>query len=261
MKKLITLSTCLILYSGELYSDQRLPFADMEPEAQKYAWAIHQKAVVPSIIRVKEIELAIPAIFKKYGEEQFQMLAKRGWNDWNGGITPEEWDIWEKEWEERMMKEIQPLNEEYISLNAKMSDLKKMMLTFDEDGNPVCNVDLAKYGLSMPILTPKPLDPWAPFPYDQYTVIFPHETENTNAPSTNATETINQSPSVPPTIVQDTPQNEPPADAPLVPPVTPPVVIASETKQPSPWLYLGLGILAVVGGIMVWTRTNRKNGG
>jgi len=35
-------------------------------------------------------------------------------------------------------------------------ELLTMVVSFDEDGNPVCNVDLAKYGLSVPVITPKP---------------------------------------------------------------------------------------------------------
>jgi len=35
-------------------------------------------------------------------------------------------------------------------------ELRRMVVSFDKDGNPVCNVDLAKYGLSMPVITPKP---------------------------------------------------------------------------------------------------------
>ena len=35
-------------------------------------------------------------------------------------------------------------------------ELLTMVVSFDEDGNLVCSVDLAKYGLSMPIITPRP---------------------------------------------------------------------------------------------------------
>jgi len=35
-------------------------------------------------------------------------------------------------------------------------ELLTMVVSFDKDGNPVCNVDLAKYGLSVPVITPKP---------------------------------------------------------------------------------------------------------
>jgi len=35
-------------------------------------------------------------------------------------------------------------------------ELLTMVVSFDKDGNPVCSVDLAKYGLSMPVITPKP---------------------------------------------------------------------------------------------------------
>jgi len=50
-------------------------------------------------------------------------------------------------------------------------ELLTMVVSFDENGNPVSSVDLAKYGLSVPIITPRPhkdifnwwneYDPWA----------------------------------------------------------------------------------------------------
>jgi len=51
------------------------------------------------------------------------------------------------------------------------AELQTMVVWFDEAGNPACNVDLAKYGLSMPVITPKPT---ANDPYDiKRTVTFP----------------------------------------------------------------------------------------
>jgi len=35
-------------------------------------------------------------------------------------------------------------------------ELLAMAVSFDGDGNPVCSVDLAKYGLSVPVITPRP---------------------------------------------------------------------------------------------------------
>ena len=62
-------------------------------------------------------------------------------------------------------------------------ELLTMVVSFDADGNPVCNVDLAKHGLSMPVITPKPnpndyYDVWSS--HEQWkdrthNVIFPHE--------------------------------------------------------------------------------------
>jgi len=52
-------------------------------------------------------------------------------------------------------------------------ELLTMVVSFDEDGNPVSSVDLAKHGLSMPVIDPKP------HPHDssriKRTVTFPHE--------------------------------------------------------------------------------------
>ena len=52
-------------------------------------------------------------------------------------------------------------------------ELLAMVVSFDADGNPVCNVDLANYWLSMPVITPKPDKRYR----GEYTVTFPHESE------------------------------------------------------------------------------------
>jgi hypothetical protein len=53
-------------------------------------------------------------------------------------------------------------------------ELVKMVITFDEDGYPVSSVDLAKYGLSMPVIK---INPHGSGTLDKYVAIFPHETE------------------------------------------------------------------------------------
>ena len=50
-------------------------------------------------------------------------------------------------------------------------ELLTMAVSFDADGNPVCSVDLAKYGLSMPVIEPKP----DKYYRGEYTVTFPHD--------------------------------------------------------------------------------------
>jgi len=60
-------------------------------------------------------------------------------------------------------------------------ELLTMVVSFDKDGNPVSSVDLAKFGLSMPTITPnpkkhinwdRPPDP-SMWQYNTYTVTFP----------------------------------------------------------------------------------------
>ena len=51
-------------------------------------------------------------------------------------------------------------------------ELMTMVVSFDKKGNPVCNVDLAKYGLSMPVIEPKP-EKHLPWWDDSYTISFP----------------------------------------------------------------------------------------
>ncbi|MCL1856037.1 MAG: hypothetical protein FWF84_00100, partial [Kiritimatiellaeota bacterium] len=47
-------------------------------------------------------------------------------------------------------------------------ELLTLVVWFDKKGNPVCNVDLAKYGLTMPVIEPKPTSPG--FNWVDYTV-------------------------------------------------------------------------------------------
>ena len=53
-------------------------------------------------------------------------------------------------------QKMDPPTDKYWGINKDMSKIPAELLTmvvwFDEDGNPVCNVDLAKYGLTMPEL-------------------------------------------------------------------------------------------------------------
>ena len=120
-------------------------------------------------------------------------------------------------------------------------ELVKMVITFDEDGNPVSNVDLAKYGLSMPVITPKPDKHYR----GTYTVTFPHETEATVPTPPQATEptpTI-ESEATPPT---DTTQAPPPPEQPQATP---------KNKNP---LWLGILTLAVISAVTVWSLAKQK---
>ena len=57
------------------------------------------------------------------------------------------------------------------------AELLTMVVWFDEDGNPVCNVDLSKYGLSMPVIEPKPTGADPISLWNKRTVTFPPPSE------------------------------------------------------------------------------------
>ncbi|MCL1920080.1 MAG: hypothetical protein FWG50_03230 [Kiritimatiellaeota bacterium] len=59
-------------------------------------------------------------------------------------------------------------------------ELLTLAVWFDKKGNPVCNVDLAKYGLTMPVIEPKPTSPG--FNWVDYTVTFPPLAEPPSLP-------------------------------------------------------------------------------
>jgi len=62
--------------------------------------------------------------------------------------------------------------------SSKIPDeLLTMVVWFDKDGNPVCNVDLAKYGLTMPVIEPKPTGSDSMYYWDKRTVTFPPPSE------------------------------------------------------------------------------------
>ena len=51
--------------------------------------------------------------------------------------------------------------------------LLRIVVSFDMDGNPVSSVDLMKYGLFMPVITPQPTS--ANSSKTEYKIVFPHE--------------------------------------------------------------------------------------
>jgi len=138
-------------------------------------------------------------------------------------------------------------------------ELLTMVISFDEDGNPVCSVDLAKYGLSMPFITPKP-DPNILFypqleyfgsnyhvPYGiPYTVIFPHEQEEGWTPPPPPTPKAVEVP--PPDPAPETKQ--PNKEKPSAPP--------EKSPTNKTFLWLAIFALAVFGGIVAWRKAKRK---
>jgi len=95
------------------------------------------------------------------------------------------------------------------------SELLTMTISFDRDDNPVSSVDLVKYGLTMPVVTPKPV------PRSSVNI---HPNEAVVKPSAN---TIQEDISLPGQ------------------PQTPP-------KNKNPLLLGILALLAVIGGMGVW---------
>ena len=128
---------------------------------------------------------------------------------------------------------------------AKMPDeLLTMVVSFDEDGNPVSSVDLAKYGLSMPIIFPKP---------DKrnrgkgLSVAFPHDAEGWTPPPFTAP------------IVAILPKvDDTPEEKPATPQEVSSIVQATEKPiDPVPprnknLRWLGFLALVVFGGVAVW---------
>ena len=168
MKTVIILSFCVMLSSEGLRATQYiLDSSDMAPQAMPYAEAIIAKARTLAMEREKEARLIDLALRSEY--EQIQQKWKKG------EIAEKELRILEDAWEETWRETMRPLHEELQRLSTIVSELRTIVVTFDEDGNPVSSIDLAEYGLSMPILTPNPDEHSAGL--TPYIVTFPHEEE------------------------------------------------------------------------------------
>jgi hypothetical protein len=119
------------------------------------------------------------------------------------------------------------------------AEILTIVITFDEDGNPVSSVDLAKYGLSMPVITPKP----DKYYRGEYKTVFPHEVEAT-ANTVAKTQNIE-------TGMQKSKTENQDED------------VKPETETPSPnhtWLYLVTAILILgIGGFYVWRKKKTRN--
>jgi hypothetical protein len=117
---------------------------------------------------------------------------------------------------------------------TKLGELRTMVISFDKDGNPVSSVDLSKYGLSMPVIEPKPTANDSRG--TKRTVTFPHDTAVEPPPPPG--------PGTPP----------PPEPDPLPPPAEPPP--PEQPGQPPAdrnllWPAL-LALAALLGGIGVF---------
>jgi len=159
---------------------------------------------------------------------------------------------------QRYWKEVTEVPDDFtietISLYVKQArqDLSKMptelltiAISFDEKGSPVSSVDLAEYGLSMPIITPKPDKHYQ----GEYTIIFPHEL--TSSQYTNATEII---------IDQPHQTNAPSADALDSSIDTSFEQQETPVKKSKPY-WVGILVLAIIGGIVACALAWRKRHG
>jgi len=126
-------------------------------------------------------------------------------------------------------------------------ELLKMVITFDEDGNPVSSVDLAKFGLSMPVITPKPTahDNISFGEARGLAVTFPHEAK-VSAPQVETDEAKPDTAGVTgqPVKEEETP---PPTEQPEDPP-------SGRTI-----LWFALALLALLAGsVAAWRKAKRK---
>jgi hypothetical protein len=146
--------------------------------------------------------------------------------------------IIQRAWEDMGRKRTWDEAEESVT---KLGELKSMVISFDKDGNPVSSVVLAKYGLSMPVIEPKPA---ANNSRDtEYTVTFPHDTKGWTPPkSSDGIPAVEGGGGFQPPEATDTPQRQD----------------AVATLPNRPWLHIAIAFLALLGGTIIWRKTKRK---
>jgi len=140
---------------------------------------------------------------------------------------------WENVWEG---------NEEWQARGGDVSkippELLTMVVSFDRDGSPICSLDLAKYGLTMPVIEPKPTtnDLIFGFPNNSHTVTFPPLGET---PPQKETDIVKPQVN---TMQNTTPISEQPQATP-------------KSRNP---LWLGILAFAVISAVTVWSLAKRK---
>jgi len=158
-------------------------------------------------------------------------------------------------------------------------ELLTMTVSFGEDNNPICSVDLAKYGLSMPIITPRPhrnrFNYWNEgTPWDKpakMTVEFPDLTEpvettpymDRKSPDWKGLY-VHVKKNTPPPNDEQPPANVTTASLtdnapPLRDTSTAETPYATEQSPPPsrPWLYVGILALLCAGGVFWLIRKKR----
>jgi len=125
-------------------------------------------------------------------------------------------------------QKMDPPTDKYWGINKDMSKIPAELLTmvvwFDEDGNPVCNVDLEKYGLTMP------------------------ELDVPNKPKGNGKPSPTLEPKRESSDVESSGGFQPPEQ-------TPP---ATGCRRHS-WLYTGVAVLTLgIGGLYVWRKISKN---
>jgi len=138
-----------------------------------YVYEILQKAWEREYARQEELKATIASKHRERAEEARLIFANH---------DRETADKEAAALSERVAAMQQPLEEEIAASQKIMDELRMIVVSFDADGNPVSDIDLSQYGLSMPVIEPKP-QPHMRYYLDKdrirsYTVTFPHETEN-----------------------------------------------------------------------------------
>jgi hypothetical protein len=109
------------------------------------------------------------------------------------------------------------------------------VVSFDKDGSLVSSVDLAKYGLSMPVITPKP----DKYYRGEYKVVFPYEadTAQTGGMNSNTVPKVKSS-----STIRINEKNN------------------METSSPNrTWLYIAIAVSILgIGGFYAWRKVKQK---
>jgi hypothetical protein len=145
--------------------------------------------------------------------------------------------IW-RAWEDMGLKRTWAEAEESVT---KLGELLTMVISFDKDSNPVSSVDLSKYGLSMPVIEPKPTAKDSIG--TKRTVTFPHDTEGWTPP-----------PPAKDRAAANPPSRELAGERPREPGE------AAGSPPDRPWLHIAIIALAAVilGGAVLWRKTRRE---
>jgi len=153
------------------------------------------------------------------------------------------------------------------------SELLTMVVTFDGNGNPVCNVDLAKHGLSMPVISTEAGERIA-WQNKDYAVTFPDLEETIK---TRLRISRKREPRLPEQHIKNnllftatrttTPQDEADTAKPVIEDVTKQPIQETEfppSEQPQTppknrsLLWLGILVLAVISAVTAWRLAKRK---
>jgi len=219
------------------------------PEEDRWGLFIAYPSVAntgPQAIYVREILAKAHALDREQQEEIYTLAQARQQEldaeymqlklelEKRDDTVKEDMDALTRTFCERYDKEMRLFCEENV-FTSTLSELSTIVVSFDADGNPVCNVDLAKYGLSMPIIVPNPGQRF----WDDYSVVFPHETKDVDMPPPTDTTAP---------ALDSAPESKRPGNAETPPPPSPNLT----------GLYITIGILAIVCAWLGFARRKKK---